>query len=130
MPAAPAQTIKDLLTKDVQTLSRRLFVWALVERRPWIHLLGAASRGFLPAALLSRARLREFATWLDSGFVRRQREALSGYPKRWHLLAPLPASGESLDALDGISRQFHLQRSDHRFIPTGAALSLFSIAIC
>jgi asparagine synthase (glutamine-hydrolysing) len=102
----PLPELEDLLAAGrFVTLWRQLLAWALAQRRPWLHMLGDTMIGFLPAALSSRRSLEAFRSWLDPGFVSRQRYALRGYPKRWSLFGPLPSYQENIDALDGICRQ-------------------------
>lgn len=102
----PVPELEDLLAAGrFAALWRQLLAWSMVQRRPWFHLLGEAMSGFLPAAPSARHSLEAFRSWLDPGFVRRQRRALRGYPKRWSLFGPSPSFQENLDALDGICRQ-------------------------
>jgi len=103
---SPLPELEDLLAEaNVTTLYQRLFLWALALRRPFIHVLTGAAAGFLPCELLSPSRLRRFGSWLDQGFVTRQKQALTGYPKRLRLFGALPSFQENVDALDGIRRQ-------------------------
>jgi asparagine synthase (glutamine-hydrolysing) len=102
----PVPELEDLLvTANFIDLGRRLLAWALAQRRPWIQLLCDAVIGFLPCQLASQRRLRPFLSWLDEGIVKRQRRALTGYPRRWEWFGALPSVQENVDALDGIRRQ-------------------------
>ena len=98
--------LADLATQvEVRTLARQLKIWALDKRKPWFHLLGETARRFLPFALVgSPAHLRP-AAWLDSGFVARQRSALTGYESRIRLFGPLPTFQENLSTLVALRRQ-------------------------
>jgi asparagine synthase (glutamine-hydrolysing) len=87
------------------TLAQRLKAWALAKRVPWTQLLWEASRPFLPPALIPAPHFKRHPSWLDPGFVREYRVALSGYEKRLTLLGPRPSFRENLSTLDGLRRQ-------------------------
>jgi asparagine synthase (glutamine-hydrolysing) len=90
----PLPELEDLLARGrFIALWRQLFAWALVQRRPWIHLLRDTASGFLPSR------------FHNPGFVQRHIPALSSYATRWRLFGPLPSFQENADALDGIRRQ-------------------------
>jgi asparagine synthase (glutamine-hydrolysing) len=102
----PLPELEDLLARGrFIDLWRQLFAWALVQRRPWIHLLRDTASGFLPARFRSQERVHQFGSWLDPGFVQRHIPALSSYGTRWRLFGLLPSFQENADALDGIRRQ-------------------------
>ncbi len=102
----PLPELEDLLARGrFLTLWRHLFAWALVQRRPWIHLLRDTALGFLPSGFRSRQRAHRLGSWLRPTFVQHQLRALSSYATRWRLFGPLPSFQENADALDGICRQ-------------------------
>jgi asparagine synthase (glutamine-hydrolysing) len=102
----PIPELEDWLARGrLITLWQRLQLWALVQRRPWVHLLRDAIIGFLPLPLQGRDTRFHFGSWLEPGFVTRQGRALSSYAKKWTLLGPLPSFQENLDAVDAIARQ-------------------------
>ena len=102
----PMPELEDLLARGkFITLSRCLLAWALVQRRPWIHLFRDAAVGFLPVWW----RRHPVNSWVDHRFARRRREALSSCVARWRLFGPLPSFQENVDAIEGISRQLACQ---------------------
>ena len=102
----PIPELEDLLARSrFGELAHKLKIWALEKRKPWVHLLFAAARGFFPLALADMSRQKLPAPWLESKFVRRNRAALQGYERRLRLFGPLPSFQESLGALDALRRQ-------------------------
>jgi asparagine synthase (glutamine-hydrolysing) len=102
----PLPELEDLLARGrFIDLWRQLFAWALVQRRPWIHLLRDAAMGFLPCGFRIRLRHDQLGSWLHPSFAKYHRPALSGYTKRWRWIGALPSFQENADALDGIRRQ-------------------------
>jgi asparagine synthase (glutamine-hydrolysing) len=102
----PVPEFEDLLVQGkFLQLAHQLRIWALLERRPWFHLLGEAVAGFLPSTLRPLPQHRRPGAWLTPRFVRCHRSALSGYDKRWKLLGPPPSFQENLSALDALRRQ-------------------------
>jgi asparagine synthase (glutamine-hydrolysing) len=101
----PVPELEDLLVRGkVPSLWRQTRSWALVQRRPWMHLLHDALRGFLPR-FLAGAAPRGPIPWLLPDFVQSQRRALGGYRRRLRWTGPLPSFQENTDALEGIRRQ-------------------------
>lgn len=82
---------------------QRTLVWALTQRRPWIHLFSDTVRGFLPLFLCQR-KSRQIP-WILPDFALRQGAALGGYRRRLRLTGPRPVFQENMDALEGIRRQ-------------------------
>jgi asparagine synthase (glutamine-hydrolysing) len=102
----PSPELADLLARaDVRQLARQLKAWALVKRKPWVHLLGIALRRFLPVSLAGRLETRQPPNWLDSAFVRRNIAALRGYPTRVLITGPQPSFQENLGTLEALRRQ-------------------------
>jgi asparagine synthase (glutamine-hydrolysing) len=102
----PIPELEDLVVRGhLITLARSLGAWSLVQRRPWVHLFRDAMAGFLPCAVLKAHRSKHVPSWLSPEFARRHWRALAGYPKRSHLLGPLPTFQENVDALETIRRQ-------------------------
>lgn len=102
----PLPELEDLLARGkLGSLISQLTVWALIQRRPWIHLLRDTAAGFLTSATRFRSRWTQTLPWLTPGFARRQQLPLRGYAARLHLSGPLPSFQENLDALSAIRRQ-------------------------
>ena len=102
----PVPELEDLLSRGrLVSLSRKLLAWALVQRRPWIHLLRDAVIGFLPCAVIIRTRNRRAPSWVLPIFAKRQRRALQSYPTRWRYFGPLPSFQENVDAVETLRRQ-------------------------
>jgi asparagine synthase (glutamine-hydrolysing) len=102
----PTPELADLLTRgQLQTLARQLVAWALAKRKPLLHLLYETISAFLPVATIRVPRDRRPAFWLCRGFVKRNRTALEGYPKRIKLLGSLPSLQDDLTTLEALRRQ-------------------------
>jgi asparagine synthase (glutamine-hydrolysing) len=102
----PTPELADLLARaKFRTLSHQLKVWALNKRKPWFHLFFDAARGFLPSDLVGVPEYKRPASWLNSGFVKRNRVALQGYEARLKLFGPLPTFQENVSTLDVLRRQ-------------------------
>ena len=102
----PIPEIQDLIrTARLKSLAHQLKVWALTQRKPWIHLLFDALRGFVPEALVGIPKHKEPAAWLHPELVKRNRTALGGYENRIRLFGALPSFQENLSTLDGLRRQ-------------------------
>jgi asparagine synthase (glutamine-hydrolysing) len=100
----PLPELEDLLARGKILLWQRMLAWALVQQRPWIHLLRDTVRGFLPPFLAGFDRQGQIP-WLVPDFVSRQSCALGGYRRRLRWIGPLPSFQENADALEGIRRQ-------------------------
>ena len=105
VPDATSELADLAARAELGKLAHQLKVWALDQRKPWVHVLGETLDRFLPPALAGRpARLRP-APWLEPGFARRHRSALRGYGRRLRLFGPLPTYQENLATLDALRRQ-------------------------
>ena len=101
----PAPELADLLTDGrLRALTHQLKVWALTQRRPWMHLLYEVVREFLPIPRLWVSEYLRPAPWLNPDFVRRNRSAIHGYPSRLQFFGPLPSFQENLATLDFVRR--------------------------
>jgi asparagine synthase (glutamine-hydrolysing) len=102
----PLPELQDLLVSACfQKLYRQLRAWALNKRKPWIHLLFEAVRGFFPVVLLSVPKDKRPPSWLNPAFAQKYRTALRGYDYRCKLLDSLPSFQENLSTLDVLRRQ-------------------------
>lgn len=102
----PLPELSDLLaTRRVSSLAHQLKLWALNQRRPWLHLLAEICRDFLPATIAAAPAYARPATWICSNFVRRHRAAMLGYPKRLKLFGSLPSFQQRLNTLEALRRR-------------------------
>lgn len=102
----PGPELADLLARArVRLLARQLKAWALDKRRPWLHLLFEAARGFLPSALLQVPKHLRPAPWIHRDFIKRNRIAFDGYECRRRLFGILPSLQENLFTLNALRRQ-------------------------
>jgi len=102
----PTPELEDLLARGhFRTLAHQLKVWALNKRKPWFHILFDAARGFFPPAFVGVPKYKRPAAWLNPAFVRRNREALTGYENRIKLFGSLPTFQENVSTLVMLRRQ-------------------------
>ena len=102
----PTSELEDLLaTARFGTLAQQLKAWALYKRQPWFHLFLDAVSRFFPPVIRGIPRHKQPATWLDGGFVRRNRPVLQGYERRLRLFGPLPTFQNNLSTLEALQRQ-------------------------
>jgi asparagine synthase (glutamine-hydrolysing) len=102
----PIPELQDLLVSgNAVKLGEQLYAWALTKRKPWIMLFLETVRGFFPPTLVGVPRHLHAPAWLEANFVRRQRAALAGYPRRQRLFAPRPSFQENISTLDALRRQ-------------------------
>lgn len=102
----PIPEIEDLLVRGRwKTMARQLQAWALIQRRPWFHLLWEVGIQFLPPSLSRLPKHRHVVDWLSHAFVRRNSRAFLGYERRRKIFGPLPTFQENLSALETLRRQ-------------------------
>jgi asparagine synthase (glutamine-hydrolysing) len=102
----PGPELADLMVgARFKELASQLTLWALDKRKPWLHLLFDAGRGFLPIVHIRTPKYRRPASWLRTEFLERNREALQGYESRLSLFGPRPSFQENLSTLDALRRQ-------------------------
>jgi asparagine synthase (glutamine-hydrolysing) len=105
----PSPELADLLARaQFRSLAHQLKIWALEKRKPWFHLFWEAARGFFPLPLVGVPKHMRPAPWLQPGFVKRHRAALTGYPSRKQLFGPLPSFQENVGTLNALRRQLAL----------------------
>jgi asparagine synthase (glutamine-hydrolysing) len=101
----PVPELADLVTSmRLRRLAHQLKAWALAQRRPWMHLMFDVVREFLPMPYLWVSDYLRPPSWLNLGFVRRNRFAVYGYPSRLEFFGPSPSFQENLQALDVLCR--------------------------
>ena len=106
----PIPELQDLLvTGQFSAFGRRLGIWALQQRRPWLHLLYDVAGGFLPTNTRRLPQYRRPPDWVHSRFVRCHRPAFLGYESRLRFFGPLPTFQENLCALETLRRQLACQ---------------------
>lgn len=102
----PIPELEDLLARArFRELAHQLKIWALNKRKPWFHLLNDVIKRFLPWPSSRLSNECSSASWLDPGFLKRNRSALCGYRHRLKLFGALPSFQESLSTLGGLRRQ-------------------------
>lgn len=102
----PTPELADLLVRArFPSLAHRLKLWALSQRRPWLHLLWETARGFMPLVVVGVSQDIRPAPWLCQDFVRRHRRALTAYMSRLKVFGPLPSFQENISTLKVLRRQ-------------------------
>ena len=102
----PFPELEDLLARGhLFDMAHSLKVWALAQRKPWIHLLLESARGFLPTFLVNNPPAKPFTSWLCRDFVQRHRAAVAGYPSRLRLFGSLPSFQENVATFEVLRRQ-------------------------
>jgi asparagine synthase (glutamine-hydrolysing) len=102
----PTPELADLLVLgSFGAFAHQLKVWALNQRKPWIHLLLEVLSGFLPPRIAGLSERMRPALWLHPMFVRQNLNALTGYPTRLTFLRALPSFQENRFALKALQRQ-------------------------
>jgi asparagine synthase (glutamine-hydrolysing) len=102
----PLPELQDLLVAGhFYALARRLTLWALTKRRPWVSLFWETVRDFLPPKLVRHPGPNDRVSWLCRGFVWKHHAVLAGYPQRLAAFGALPSFQQNMAALDGLRRQ-------------------------
>jgi asparagine synthase (glutamine-hydrolysing) len=103
---SPTPELANLLAEaNFRALAHRLRQWALVQRKPWLHVLLETARPFFPARLAGLPKHRRPPSWLRPDFAKRHRAALAGYEPRWKLRGPLPSFQEQRSTFEALCRQ-------------------------
>jgi asparagine synthase (glutamine-hydrolysing) len=101
----PGPELQDLIVSlRLRRLAHQLKMWALAQRRPWIHVLWGAMRSFLLAADDYSTR-KQITSWLHPCFARHNAKPLRGYVDHINLFEGLPSFQQDLHTLDGLRRQ-------------------------
>lgn len=102
----PIAELADLVVRmRLKRFAHQLKQWALIQRKPWLHLLLQIVRSFCPPTLVGVAKHRQPPVWLKPHFANRYRNALAGYELRWRLFGRLPSFQESMSSLEALRRQ-------------------------
>jgi len=108
----PIPQLQDLLaTAKFWELARQLKIWALNDRRPWLHLFAEALKGFLPLGIVRISKSKQPAPWLRRDFIDRHRLACTGYGRKLRFFGPLPSFQANMYALETVRRQIATQPS-------------------
>ncbi len=104
----PGPELADLLSRaHFRWLAHQLKIWAIQQKCPWFHLLFEVVREFMPVPHLWVPVYMRPSPWLSKDFVRRNRSAVYGYPRRLQLFGPEPSFQENLSTLAVLRR--HLE---------------------
>lgn len=102
----PTPELQELVVEGhFKRLVHQLKLWALNKKKPWFYLLFEAAREFFPSGLVGIPKYRRPATWLNAGFVSRNRDALQGYETRMRLFGPLPTFQGNIRTMAALQRQ-------------------------
>jgi asparagine synthase (glutamine-hydrolysing) len=102
----PIPELADLLARArFRQFIRKLKLWALDRRKPWIHLVFAAISEFVPSALRRPPKKSRPPLWLTRDYIRLHRTALVRREPRLSFFGPLPSFQDSLNTLDDLRRQ-------------------------
>jgi asparagine synthase (glutamine-hydrolysing) len=102
----PTPELADLLARaKFRMLAHQVKAWALIKRKPWLHLVFESMRGFFPPALVGVPKNKRPAPWLNADFVKRNRSALQGYETRRKLFGALPTFQDNRATLQLLQRQ-------------------------
>jgi len=105
----PLPELADLFAgAQFRSFARQLKVWALRNRKPWIHLFLDTVREFLPRTLIRMPQDRLPAPWLRTAFVKRHRATFRNYDSRLRVFGPSPSFQEALKTLEGVQRQIEV----------------------
>jgi asparagine synthase (glutamine-hydrolysing) len=100
----PIPELADLFASlQFGSLASRLTAWSLAQRRPWMHLLAATVRSFLPSFPSSRPS-QEAPGWLNPSFRRRFRHVFRGYERPLRIRVR-PSFQEYLSTVEALRRQ-------------------------
>jgi asparagine synthase (glutamine-hydrolysing) len=99
----PNPELQNLLARaQFFTLHRQLNAWAAKMRKTRLPLFRDAIRGF--AFQNTPEYINPIAHWFHSGFTRRNRATLRGYPFRVKLFGPLPSFQDHIDKFEANRR--------------------------
>ena len=94
-----------LISGQVFVFARHLTEWALVKRKPWLHLIAGLLQQFIPSGLSLGVCNRQPVPWLAREFAERNWRALSGYRRNWSVLGARPSFQEHLNTIELLRRQ-------------------------
>jgi asparagine synthase (glutamine-hydrolysing) len=101
----PIPELSDLFAVgDFSSLAHQLKMWALAQRKPWMHLFADMCRDFLPIGMGGIQQFQKPAPWLCPAFAKRYRKAMLGYPERIRLFDTRPSFQHAVGTLNGLRR--------------------------
>jgi asparagine synthase (glutamine-hydrolysing) len=102
----PTPELQDLIVRrELRQLAHMLQLWALAKRKPWIHLLAEAIRGFLPSSIARRSRKDRAPSWLLGGFNAQFEKFHRALNPQISVRGSLPSFQENINALETLRRQ-------------------------
>jgi asparagine synthase (glutamine-hydrolysing) len=102
----PIPELADLLARaQLRQFVRKLKLWALDKRKPWLYLVFATIREFVSPLLVGSPRKSQPPPWVTRNFIQRHRNALFEHEPRLRFFGRLPSFQDSLCTLDGLRRQ-------------------------
>lgn len=105
VPTATPELADLCASLELRRLAAQMVAWALVQRKPLIHLIAETVRPFLPLQLGTARHIRRAVPWLVPAYVQRNKLAIRGDDARLRLFGPLPSFQENLRTLEGLRRQ-------------------------
>jgi asparagine synthase (glutamine-hydrolysing) len=101
----PIPELSDLFAAgQFSLLAHQLKIWALAQRKPWMHLFTEMCRDFLPIGFGGIQQFQEPAPWVCPDFAKCYREALLGYPERIRLFDSRPSFQHGVGTINGLRR--------------------------
>lgn len=104
VPTATPELADLCVSLELRRLAARMVTWALVQRKPLIHLIAETVRPFLPLQL-GIPHGTQGVPWLLPAYIKRNKLAIRGDGGRLRLFGPLPSFQENLRTLEGLRRQ-------------------------
>jgi len=102
----PIPELQDLLvTGEFRAFALQLKIWALHQRRPWLHLLHDVFCGFLPTNPQDLPMYRHPPEWIHAEFARQHLHCFVGDEGRLKFWGALPSFQENMLALESLRRQ-------------------------
>jgi asparagine synthase (glutamine-hydrolysing) len=103
---APLPELADLLvTLRFRNFLQQSAAWALALRKPIFSLIRQTGTALLPVGDLGLEEHRSPPAWIETAFVKRNRNALTGYYRNFRINGHLPSFQSNLDALQALRRQ-------------------------
>jgi asparagine synthase (glutamine-hydrolysing) len=104
--ARPIPELADLLASlHLFKLGHQMVTWALVTRKPLLHILRSLIQAFLPVRITGMKEGDGPVVWLQKEFVERHRTALTGYATRLKIFGARPSFQDNLRTLEALRRQ-------------------------
>lgn len=107
VPTAVPELADLLASGRIATFARQLKAWALITRKPWIHLFRDTLHLFLspPMSIGGSSGQGQQPFWIKADFIKRNQRAFEGYRSRVKIAGPPPSLQENLFTLESLRRQ-------------------------